>query len=319
VTLTVAQQALFVTLGTSHLIEALSSTQYAKPYSVLVTDANSNPIQGARVELNMYPTRYEKGFYTLFFDEGGQCVGWGKVRTVADADRACENEDVNRNGLLNPGEDINSNDALDPGNVAQVPRQVVTDAAGFGLFNVLYAREFTWVEIELEARTTVAGSEASSKARFFLPGLASDFNDCEVSPPGQLSPYGLATTCGCDEQVDPACPTVSGGAGPVLVIPTGPDPVPRTGGTVRLSISGGTQLSYSVQFIPGSGTATGIGTLTNDVTGQTSTTIVLANAGETVLLTLDALPTSIILTTHTIRVVDRFTSQLTELDIQQGN
>ena len=48
VALTVARQQLFVTLGTSHLIATPLPTQYAKPYSVLVTDANGNPVANAR-------------------------------------------------------------------------------------------------------------------------------------------------------------------------------------------------------------------------------------------------------------------------------
>jgi hypothetical protein len=199
---TVAQRSLFVTLGTSHLLTAPTSTQYAKPYTVLVTDANSNPIANATVELNIYPTRYQKGVYAHVFDDSDQCIGWDKSVIIP-----CDNEDIDRNGILNPGEDFNNNGVLDPTNVAEVPTTVITDATGFAFFDVLYAREFTWVEIELEARTTVAGSEGSSKARFFLPGLADDFSNCDVAPPGHVSPEGQALTCICDETVDPLCPT----------------------------------------------------------------------------------------------------------------
>jgi protocatechuate 3,4-dioxygenase beta subunit len=285
VTLTVAQQALFVTVGTSNVIQPLSETQYAKPYSVLVTDANGNPVDGAVVELNLFPTRYQKGFYALVFDESGTCIGWGKVLTVSassslpnpdNADQACDNEDVNRNGLLNPGEDINNNGTLEPGNVATAPTSVTTDATGFALFSIVYAKEFTWVEVELEARTTVAGSEAFSTARFFLPGLVDDFNDCEVAPPGQLSPYGLATTCGCDELVDPTCPTISGLAPVSFVLEAGTLPLPKGGGVLTFSMTGGAQVSYNV--------TTTAGTLTNTTTGTTGTSIIV-NFGETFTLT----------------------------------
>jgi len=167
VTLTVTQQPLFVILGTGNLLTAPTSTQYSQPYSVLVNDANGNPVAGATVELNVIPIRYEKGLYVLSFNSVNRtCVGWLKFRTIQgnlnpdDADYACDNEDVNLNGILNnPGEDHNSNDRLDPGNVAAAPRTVTTDATGFALFEVLYAKEFTWVEVELEARAFVAGSE----------------------------------------------------------------------------------------------------------------------------------------------------------------
>ncbi len=206
VTLTVGQQSLFVTLGTSHLINGLDDTRYAKPYSVLVTDANSNPVQGAVVELSIFPVRYKKGFYYPFTTNAG--CAWAQVLTVSpvnnfnfddDNDRACENEDINRNGIIETGEDVNNNGELDPENPATVPVQVTTDESGFGIFDVTYAREFTWTTVELEARTVIAGSEFSSKSTFELPGLASDFNNCEISPPGRLSPYGQARSCICDE------------------------------------------------------------------------------------------------------------------------
>jgi hypothetical protein len=201
-----------VTLGASHLIETPTNTQYAKPYSVLVTDGNSNPVTGAKVELNIYPTRYQKGFYVHVFDEQDNCVGWGKFLTINsvngddDSDKACENEDLNRNGILNAGEDYNDNGTLDPGNTATVPKTVTTDESGFAFFHVTYAREFTWIEVQLEARVTVAGSEGSSTAKFFLPGIASDFDDCKVPPPGIVSPEGQATTCSCNEDTDLTCP-----------------------------------------------------------------------------------------------------------------
>ncbi len=75
------------------------------------------------------------------------------------------------------------------------PSTVTTDTSGFAFFNVVYAKQYTWVEVALEARTVVAGTEGSSQAQFFLLGAASDFNDCTVSPPGQISPYGIAMTC----------------------------------------------------------------------------------------------------------------------------
>ncbi len=190
VQLTVAQQALFVTLGTGNLIQTPSNTQYAQPYSVIVTDANGNPVGNVPIELSVLPTQYQKGMYI--------CTGsWFKAPTTISP---CLNEDLNLNGVLDKiplNEDLNGNDRLDPGNVATtVPGRVVTNATGFAFFDVVYAREFTWVEVALQARTTVVGSESLSRVVFFLPGLASDFSNCNVSPPGVVSPYGMAATCG---------------------------------------------------------------------------------------------------------------------------
>jgi hypothetical protein len=194
VMLTVAQQGLFVTLGTGNLILTPSDTQYALPYSVLVNDANGNPVANATVELTVLPTRYQKGIYV---QNGPPCTRW--VQLVSST---CPNEDVNHNGILDTlpfNEDTNGtgngNDELDPENVASVPGRVVTDANGFAFFNVVYAREFTWVEVDLRARATVTGSEGLSHAVFFLPGANSDFANCNVAPPGVVSPYGIAAAC----------------------------------------------------------------------------------------------------------------------------
>jgi hypothetical protein len=249
VTLTVAQQALFIRLGTGNTVATPDPTRYAQPYSVLVTDANSNPVAGATVELNAVPTRYQKGFYTLVFNATGGCIGWGKSLTISpmrggdDVDQACNNEDRNGNGILNLGEDDNANGRLDPGNVATVPTRVETDASGFALFDVIYARELTWVEIRLEARATVAGSEAATHAIYFLPGLADDFNDCTIAPPGQISPYGTAITCACDERTDPTCPT-RGTLTPVNITPPSTTLFSDRGGSVEFRVSGGSETSY---------------------------------------------------------------------------
>jgi hypothetical protein len=191
VMLTVAQQALFVTLGTGNVILTPSNIQFALPYSVLVNDANGNPVANATVELVVLPTRYQKGIYA---QNGPPCTGW-----VAMVSSTCNNEDVNHNGVLDIlpfNEDTNGNSELDPENPASVPGRIITDATGFAFFNVVYAREFaSWIEVDLRARATVTGSEGLSHAVFFLPGLASDYTTCTAPPPGVVSPFGIATTC----------------------------------------------------------------------------------------------------------------------------
>ena len=168
ISLTVAQQALFVVLGTANQVQPLSPTQYALPYSVLVTDANGTPVANAIVALDIVPTQYRKGI-----------CGTPTI--------TCPNEDGLfdpnlTNGIrdLNPDEDINGNNSLDPGNVAAVPTTVSTDATGFAFFDVVYAQEFAGlVEVDLNASTVVVGSERSSQARFFLPGAC-------IVPPGSF-------------------------------------------------------------------------------------------------------------------------------------
>jgi hypothetical protein len=299
VTLTVTQQPLFVSLGTGNQLTAPTTTQYSQPYSVLVNDANGNPVAGATVELNVIPIRYEKGIYVLSFNSVNRtCVGWVKFRTIQgnlnpdDADHACDNEDINLNGILDPGEDRNNNGHLDPGNIAAVPRTVTTDATGFALFDVLYAKEFTWVEVELEARAFVAGSEGLSRARFFLGGIVSDFSDCTVAPPGAMSPYGMATTCSCDERTNPICPA---SLAPVTICPvslpcSNPLSIPSASSTYTFSVTGGTQsgydLSTSIRVSPSSPSPL---SSTRIVFGETFGLLVPANTtGMPVTITVNA-------------------------------
>lgn len=196
VKLTVAQRALFITLGTGNTIEEPDPQTYAYPYSVLVTDTAGLPVQNAQITLNIVPVAastglpaYRKGFYELFED---LTPPW-RLRVTA----SCFNEDANQNGILDPGEDFNSNGRLEPGNVVTLSAtSLTTNASGFAFFNVRYAQQYAnWVRVELSARASVAGSEATEIARFILPILASDLSSAAVSPPGNPSPFGVADNC----------------------------------------------------------------------------------------------------------------------------
>ena len=118
------------------------------------------------------------------------------------------------NGVLdtNPStgekEDQNGNNRLDPGNVASVsvtPAPGITDATGHATVSVVYARDYAyWVNAKLEAfANDLKGSTASASVTFSLPGSAADYNDQNVSPPGNPSPFGTSTSCYVDLTVTP--------------------------------------------------------------------------------------------------------------------
>jgi hypothetical protein len=92
-TLTIGKQAASIILGNTNKISKVSvaglEIGYALPFSILVVDNNGNPIENATVDLGIYPLYFYTGplsaevFYT------------GKFK----------NEDINRNGLLDPAKD----------------------------------------------------------------------------------------------------------------------------------------------------------------------------------------------------------------------
>jgi hypothetical protein len=47
-----------------------------------------------------------------------------------------------------------------------------------------------WLEVTLEARASVQGTEFRRSSRFLVPGAASDFNNENIAPPGRVSPFG---------------------------------------------------------------------------------------------------------------------------------
>ncbi len=76
------------------------------------------------------------------------------------------------------------------------PGIFTTDSDGFGLVNVIYPQDHAfWVDVVLEARTSVQGTEFSEQSRFTLPISATDTDDINEAPPGVTSPYGAQASC----------------------------------------------------------------------------------------------------------------------------
>lgn len=187
VSLTVSQSALFVRLGTGNIIEEVGVTQYDKKYTVMVTDAGGNAVQGASITVSLNPVGYGKGNYV-------DCAGnW-----CASYAATCPSEDLNENGILDSGEDANGNSQLTPGNVVSVPSSVTTGADGTFEFSVIYPETYAnWVQVQLSASTSVAGTESIDTVTFWLSASADDMDDSTESPPGGSlnSPFGISNSC----------------------------------------------------------------------------------------------------------------------------
>jgi hypothetical protein len=187
VALTVARREVFFTFGTGNTILEPDPATYSLPFLVQATDAEGVGVPGVSVELSILTDRYVKGYWV------GDTIAqrWFAITNTAGG---CPDEDVNRNGRLDPGEDVNGNGVIDVGNNATiVPGVATTDETGSALFNIEYAQQFgNWLQVIVEARTEVEGTEFSESQSFLLPVLASDVNNINVSPPGNGVPADRA-------------------------------------------------------------------------------------------------------------------------------
>jgi hypothetical protein len=238
VDLTVNGQSLFIRMQTDNQIQSGVGI-YTKAYYALVTDAAGNPIPNANVVLTLEPTNcigsvlcgdsvaggsidqctqlgnaacpgaYEKGqwvFCSAIATPFAACPAqtWAKIEVPGVNDYYnCLNEDLNFNGILDPGEDYNHNGKLDPGNIASVvgaaptvppiPGATPTDANGIAIANVNYVKGYaTWSAVLLTATITVAGTEYIQSSAFILPIAGADVGTSpSPPPPGAVSPFGL--------------------------------------------------------------------------------------------------------------------------------
>lgn len=210
VMLTVSGQTLFVRLGTDNTVALSPPTNLLKTYSAIVTDAAGNPMVNQKVSFVLRPNVYWKGFYVK------GATTWLQFFTVPlpllplPQVQSCLNEDLNFNGtvdLINPktgmidpilgiSEDTNLNGRLDPGGIASVNAFGITDLNGVATASIVYPKDHAnWVEVTLEATAGVVGTDPPTRATFTLPGLATDYSNLLVSPPGYISPFGEAAIC----------------------------------------------------------------------------------------------------------------------------
>jgi hypothetical protein len=236
VKLTVAQQNLFVRIGTDNLVGTEPGTpNYTKQYSAFVTDAAGNPIPNATVQFSIRPRQdveidstqdiqtimnrpdkdyaYFKGYY-VFGSSGWVAVRGDYAGGPGGAPVGCHNEDLNFNGILDPwvgaahGEDWNNNGVLDPGNAFSVNSNLTTDPSGSAVATITYPKDrANWTAVTLKATALVYGTEATATASFTLPVASDDVKDITKAPPGRslYNPYINAYVIGSPYGLNTNC------------------------------------------------------------------------------------------------------------------
>ncbi|MEA2115263.1 MAG: Ig-like domain-containing protein [Thermodesulfobacteriota bacterium] len=185
--ITIGGTAGSVVIGRGSEITVLNPTTYALPMSVLVADSNGNAVAGAVVSLSTWPSQYSAG---TWYDEDPDPE---KETFVPYISGTFDNEDLNENTFLDPGEDTNGDGLLTPHNSAAgtLPTTVTTDENGVANFDLVYLKEHAnWIRDRIRASTLVLGTETTASTIFHLPyerseGEAGDLHD---------SPYPVVLT-----------------------------------------------------------------------------------------------------------------------------
>lgn len=192
--MSVARSQLFVRIGTDNKIESIEPALYRKTYAVVVTDSTGNAVKDAAVIVNLRPLQYRTGRWV-------PATG-GPPEWVQNITGTFPSEDLDRDGICKAGEDTNDDKQLTPGNVASTAPTVSTTENGTAAVTLVFPRSFAqWVEVLLDVRVQVAGSEGAAVAQFWLQIAADDLGDKAVAPPGALSPFpfqkgpDFPTTC----------------------------------------------------------------------------------------------------------------------------
>ena len=147
-----------------------NNTAYSLPMSVIVADANGNPMTGTEVSVGVWPIEYRTGYWI------------GKVPYI---EATKPNEDINRNLILDDGEDENGDGKLTPPASAAgtVPSTVITDENGVAEFNLIYLKNSAvWIKDELRASTKVSGSETQGIVEIGLPFMKGEEESLPHSP-----------------------------------------------------------------------------------------------------------------------------------------
>jgi hypothetical protein len=190
-TLTVISEALSVSIGSNALIEVgPTGLDYIKRYLVQVNDSSGLAKAGVQVSPSIDLVRYFKGEWIVAGDK------WVKLQQAS-----CDNEDLNRNGVLevysnNAVEDANASGRLEPRkadvNISFVGSST-TNSDGQVVLKITYPQSIgSWLEFNiLVAASGVAGTEGRTSFQGVLPVLADDVSDIEKEPPFRLGPYGV--------------------------------------------------------------------------------------------------------------------------------
>lgn len=190
VSLTVAGTALAVSIGDDNVLSTGSGT-YIKRFAITVADSAGKAVANAPVDISLDLTHY------------GKSATWGRgtlstVPTSLTADATipasgtasifywCHNEDLNRNGVADPGENVdgsvdsNGQPTLQPRRSDMIisynnPLVTTTDANGILVIKVEYSQRYgDWLAYRVRVTANVSGSQGLAERPFVTDVLQAD-------------------------------------------------------------------------------------------------------------------------------------------------
>jgi hypothetical protein len=208
VLLTIASQALAVSIGNDNLLEPGAGGTYIKQFVITVADSAGRAVANAPVDISLDITHYGKGHFeqsmTFSLDTADIHRPIPDATSIPDVlgrRVSCINEDRNRNGFVDAGENINgSTDSF--GQATLEPRRSdivlsyvdssvrTTNEAGILLVQVEYSQRLaTWLTYRLRATTNVAGSQGTAERAFVTTFIAGDLPNGSF----RVEPYGYGS------------------------------------------------------------------------------------------------------------------------------
>ena len=165
---------------------------------VQVVDASNQPISGSTVTGSVDIPRFYRGVYGISGGKWASAIySDNTLTTPLPGRQSCDNEDLNRNNVMESAEDVNSSGVLEPfkASVVIAPTSTgsnVTDAFGKAYFTVQYGENYaSWEDVALTFTTTVEGTEGHGTYLSGLPVPATVLTTIDSDPPFKVSPYNI--------------------------------------------------------------------------------------------------------------------------------
>jgi hypothetical protein len=189
-------------LTNGQLSEDDTKNIYSINLVVQVVDASNQPITGSTVTGSVDIPRFYRGFYTI--NSGSWTPAIYSNNTLAtlitgtSARQSCDNEDINRNNVMESGEDANDSGSLEPfkASVTITPTSAgsdLTDSFGKAYFTLQYGQNYaSWEDAILTFTTSVEGTEGHATYPTSLPVPAATLTLTTADPPFKVSPYNVS-------------------------------------------------------------------------------------------------------------------------------